>query len=298
MKKQFDGFYIGQFLTLSEYDSGNNFLVEDIIGGGMGVCVKVKNIKTNKVFALKGIQKVFLNEERAVQRFRRELDIWYVAASCDGVVDTESIVIINGIPYMMAEWVNGGDLYGKLKQMDSCEKIKVFIEIVDALRLIHNQYGIIHRDLKPQNILVTTSGRPLIADWGLAKIYSEKLLDQNIKKKIPSSPNLTMAGSHMGTVLYMSPEQIIDSSSVDFRSDIYALGCILHEMETGESPFIGRTIKEIVNRHLYDAPPKLGGFLKRTKLGLEKVISRCLQKNPADRYQSYEEILKDVIKYA
>ena len=59
MKKQFDGFYIGQFLTLSEYDSGNNFLVEDIIGGGMGVCVKVKNIKTNKVFALKGIQKVF-----------------------------------------------------------------------------------------------------------------------------------------------------------------------------------------------------------------------------------------------
>ena len=298
MNKRFDGFYVGQRLMLSEVDADSEFVVENIIAGGMGVCVKVTNSKTNNVFALKGIQKEFLQDDYAVKRFRRELDIWYVAASCDGVVDTESVVMINGIPYMMAEWVKGGDLYGKLAQMTPLEKTRVFVEIVDALRLVHERYGIIHRDLKPQNILVTENGRPLIADWGLAKIYTDRLNENTSTGNQPASPNLTMAGSHMGTILYMSPEQIIDSSKVDFRSDIYALGCILHEMETGEPPFLGRSLKEIVSRHLYEPPPVLGGFFKRTKLGLEKVISRCLQKNPADRYQSYSELLEELARLA
>lgn len=294
MNKAFDGFYVGQHLVLSEFDENSEFVVGDIIVGGMGVCVKVVNCTTNKVFALKGIQKDFLQDEPAVQRFRRELDIWYVAASCDGVVDTKSVVTINGIPYMLAEWVYGGDLDGKLAKMTPVEKTKAFIEIVDALRLVHARYGIIHRDLKPQNILVSKDGRPLVADWGLAKIYEDKI-DESNSERPPVAPNLTMAGSQMGTVLYMSPEQFIDSSKVDFRSDIYALGCILHELETGQPPFIGRTLKEIANRHLYEAPPALGGFFRKTALGLEKVITRCLQKNPADRYQSYDELLEELV---
>ena len=297
MSKAFDGFYVGQHLVLSEFDANSEFVVGDIIVGGMGVCVKVVNCTTNKVFALKGIQKDFLQDEPAVQRFRRELDIWYVAASCDGVVDTESVVTINGIPYMLAEWVYGGDLDGKLAKMTPLEKTKAFIEIVDALRLVHARYGIIHRDLKPQNILVSKDGRPLVADWGLAKIYEDKIDESNSERQ-PVAPNLTMAGSQMGTVLYMSPEQFIDSSKVDFRSDIYALGCILHELETGQPPFMGRTLKEIANRHLYEAPPVLGGFFRKTALGLEKVITRCLQKNPADRYQSYDELLEELVRLA
>ncbi|MBQ6337616.1 MAG: serine/threonine protein kinase [Kiritimatiellae bacterium] len=297
MNKTFDGFYVGQHLMLSEFNENADFVVGDIIAGGMGVCVKVINSKANKVFALKGIQKEFLQEERAVQRFKRELDIWFVAASCDGVVDTESVVTINGIPYMLAEWVYGGDLDGKLTQMTPLAKTKAFIEIVDALRLVHARYGIIHRDLKPQNILVSKDGRPLIADWGLAKIYEDKIDESNFENQ-PVAPNLTMAGSQMGTVLYMSPEQFIDSSKVDFRSDIYALGCILHELETGQPPFLGRTLKEIAKRHLYEAPPVLGGFFRKTALRLEKVITRCLQKNPADRYQSYDELLEELVRLA
>ena len=297
MQKEFDGFYVGQHLMLAEFDENAEFVVDDIIAGGMGVCVKVINARTNKVFALKGIQKEFLQEERSVQRFKRELDIWFVAASCDGVVDTESVVMINGIPYMLAEWVCGGDLDGKLSQMSPFAKTKAFIEIVDALRLVHAQYGIIHRDLKPQNILVSNDGRPLVADWGLAKIYEDKIGEGDFEKQ-PVAPNLTMAGSQMGTVLYMSPEQFIDSSKVDFRSDIYALGCILHELETGQPPFLGRTLKEITHRHLYEAPPALGGFFRKTALGLEKVITRCLQKNPADRYQSYDELLEELVRRA
>ncbi|MBQ3314744.1 MAG: serine/threonine protein kinase [Kiritimatiellae bacterium] len=297
MQKEFDGFYVGQHLMLAEFDENAEFVVDDIIAGGMGVCVKVINARTNKVFALKGIQKEFLQEERSVQRFKRELDIWFVAASCDGVVDTESVVMINGIPYMLAEWVCGGDLDGKLSQMSPFAKTKAFIEIVDALRLVHAQYGIIHRDLKPQNILVSNDGRPLVADWGLAKIYEDKIGEGDSEKQ-PVAPNLTMAGSQMGTVLYMSPEQFIDSSKVDFRSDIYALGCILHELETGQPPFLGRTLKEITHRHLYEAPPALGGFFRKTALGLEKVITRCLQKNPADRYQSYDELLEELVRRA
>ena len=297
MNKAFDGFYVGQHLVLSEFDENSEFVVGDIIVGGMGVCVKVVNSTTNKVFALKGIQKDFLQDEPAVQRFRRELDIWYVAASCDGVVDTKSVVTINGIPYMLAEWVYGGDLDDKLAKMTPIEKTKAFIEIVDALRLVHARYGIIHRDLKPQNILVSKDGRPLVADWGLAKIYEDKIDESNSEWQ-PVAPNITMAGSQMGTVLYMSPEQLIDSSKVDFRSDIYALGCILHELETEHPPFLGKSLREIANRHLYEAAPVLGVFFRKTALGLEKVITRCLQKNPADRYQSYDELLEELVRLA
>lgn len=296
MKTQsFDGFHVGQQLSVPEIDQNSQYLVEAIIPGGMGVCIKLVNLDTRKPIALKGIQKELLSDRDAVERFKKELNIWYVCASLDGVVDTHGIVMINNIPYMASEWCAGGDLSSHLGDMTAAEKISTFLSIADALKAVHDKYGVIHRDLKPQNVLVDEQQRPLISDWGLAKIYADHS-DRTANAGIAGLGGTTAAG--MGTLLYMSPEQLRRDPSIDFRSDIYALGCILHELETGEPPYLGRTPREVVNRHFSEPPPKLGSFFRRTNLGLEKVITRCLQKSPADRYQSYEELLRAVSECA
>lgn len=293
--QSFDGFYIGQQLSLPEIDQDSRYLVEAIIPGGMGVCIKLVNPETRKAVALKGIQKELLSDRDAVERFKKELNIWYVCASLDGVVDTHGIVMINNIPYMAAEWCVGGDLSSLLGGMTAAEKISTFLSIVDALKAVYDKYGVIHRDLKPQNVLVGEKRRPLISDWGLAKIYADHA-DIAGNAGIAGLGGTTAAG--MGTLLYMSPEQLRRDPGIDFRSDIYALGCILHELETGEPPYLGRTPREVVDRHMSEPPPKLGGLFHKTNLGLEKVITKCLQKDPKDRYQSYAELLQAVSEYA
>ena len=296
MKMQsFDGFHIGQQLSVPEIDQNSRYLVEMIIPGGMGVCIKLVNLDTHKSIALKGIQKELLSDRDAVERFKKELNIWYVCASLDGVVDTLGIVMINNIPYMASEWCVGGDLSSHLVNMTAAEKISTFLSIVDALKAVHDKFGVIHRDLKPQNVLVGEKLRPLISDWGLAKIYADHS-DCTVNAGMAGLGGTTAAG--MGTLLYMSPEQLRRDPSIDFRSDIYALGCILHELETGEPPYLGRTPREVANRHLSEPPPKLGGLFRKTNLGLEKVITKCLQKDPKDRYQSYGEFLQALSEYA
>ena len=293
--QSFDGFYIGQQLSVPEIDQNARYLVEAIIPGGMGVCIKLVNLETRKAVALKGIQKELLSDRDAVERFKKELNIWYVCASLDGVVDTHGIVMINNIPYMAAEWCVGGDLSSLLGNMTAAEKISTFLSIVDALKAVHDKYGVIHRDLKPQNVLVGEKRRPLISDWGLAKIYAEHS-DGTGNAGVAGLGGTTAAG--MGTLLYMSPEQLRRDPSIDFRSDIYALGCILHELETGVPPYLGKTPREVANRHMSEPPPRLGGLFRKTNLGLEKVITKCLQKDPKDRYQSYAELLQAVSEYA
>jgi len=293
--KSFDGFYLGQQLRLPELDENACYVVTAIITGGMGVCIKLEDPKSHEALALKGIQKELLSDHDSIDRFRKELNIWYVCASLDGVVDTRGIVMINGIPYMTSEWCIGGDLSSHLEGMSPAEKITAFLAVVDALKAVHEKYGIIHRDLKPQNILVNDKRRPLISDWGLAKIYADRT---SIKGGKATADSVETTAAGMGTLLYMSPEQLRKDPKIDFRSDIYALGCILHEFETGTPPYLGRTVNEIVQRHFSEPPPKLGGFFRKTNLGLEKVILKCLQKDPKDRYQSYEELLSEVSELA
>lgn len=107
-------------------------------------------------------------------------------------------------------------------------------------------------------------------------------------------PDRTQAGSFLGTVTYAAPEQILGATDIDHRADIYALGCMMFEFETGFPPFTGRTVGDVARQHIKAQPPKLGGWFKRTELGLEKVIMRCLEKNPTSRYSTYEE-LDDVL---
>ena len=108
-------------------------------------------------------------------------------------------------------------------------------------------------------------------------------------------PDRTQLGSFIGTVTHAAPEQIMDASTVDHRADIYALGCIMFELETGTPPFTGTSIQEIAHKHLHVPPAKIGGMFRQTTLGLERVIARCLVKDPNARYSTYEELERDLL---
>ena len=298
---QNNGLYIGQKLLIPELDNQNEYKVTGIFPGGMGLCVKIENTKNKETLAIKGLKADILNNHETYLRFIRELDIWFTASSCDGVVEAQGIIKLNELPYMVTEWAERGDLFLSFKQMTPEQKIQIFLEITETLNLVYNKFKVIHRDLKPQNILITGNNRALVSDWGLAKIYDEEIIRQSkhiLKANNNSNNNIlkTQEGVYLGTALYVSPEQILDASSVDCRSDIYSLGCILYELETDYPPFVGNTVESILLSHLYMAPPKLGGFFKRTNLGLEKVIAKCLKKNPDERYQTYDEMIQDIKK--
>ena len=295
MNASFDGFSIGQRLQLPEIDENVGFNVTGIFPGGMGVCLRVENEQTHEVLALKGVQKKMLQDPRAVSRFIKELDLWYAASSCDGVVLAKGVTVFNSIPYMASEWVASGDLSNVVAKMMVRDKVRVFLEVAETLGFVYDKFNVIHRDLKPQNILIHSDGRAVVSDWGLAKIYGDAVSHDAMSSAEGSADvQLTVKGSYLGTVLYMSPEQIKDASSVDFRSDIYSLGCILYELETGKPPFVEGGVRGILSGHLYKEPIRLGGLFNRTNLGLEKVIERCLRKDPAERYQSYRELVEDV----
>lgn len=174
--------------------------------------------------------------------------------------------------------------------------------MLQTLDWVNHKYGIIHRDLKPQNVLFDKDGIGYISDWGLSKVIQEKLhkgAEELMKQKnLPKDSCKTEAGSFLGTVTYASPEQILGKPNIDFRSDIYSIGCILYAIETGHPPFVGSSVDLIIRQHLCSPPPRLGGLFSRTKFGFEKIIQKCLQKEASKRYQKYSDMIEDVVKVA
>lgn len=132
--------------------------------------------------------------------------------------------------------------------------------IITALKWVYDNYKVIHRDLKPGNILIDKDNKAYVADWGLAKLISasEQGKKNDSRELAGITPYLTQQGTFVGTVLYASPEQLLGLPNIDFRSDIYSLGCIMYQWETGKPPFVAKTIQEIASGHLYTKPSKIG----------------------------------------
>lgn len=276
------------------------FIVADVLGGGMGTCLKVTHPTRHSAFAVKIIHPHLLGSDSAWIRFIEELKLWFVLSESTGVVEAICLARLNEVPCMCSPWMQGGTLRDQMAAKALMPKafLNSLCRVLHTLNWVQKQHKAIHRDLKPENILFDERGLACVSDWGLAKLCSEQMRKVTGDKRdpVPQSPVLTQAGSFLGTVMYASPEQILGQDKVDHRSDIYSLGCIMYEMETGHPPFGGRTVAEIAAQHVRSVPPRLGGFLHRTTLGLESVVERCLQKRPMDRYQNYDELLADLVR--
>lgn len=300
-----DFFYPNQEISLPSLADHLNiesdkFTVIQKFDGGMGSCYQIKDTQ-GASYALKIIHSDLLSDEPSITRYYEELKLWLTFSSCEGIAEAICIIRINDIPCIVSTWMDKGDMGRLIKIMEPSVFYYSMDRIISTLKWVNDNYHVIHRDLKPGNILIDSHYQAYIADWGLAKLiqnpdYSQKQND--IKEIIGIKPALTQKGAFVGTVLYASPEQLLGSPNIDHRSDIYSLGCIMYEWETGKPPFIARTIQEIASGHLYTKPEKLGGLFKSTNFKAEKIIMKCLEKKPEDRYQTYDELLCDLHQLA
>ena len=272
----------------------DKYRVDRVLGaGGMGVVVAATHIELEERVAIKFLRPEVLENEEALQRFLREaraavkIKSEHVARVIDvGRLDT-------GAPYMVLEYLEGGDLSDTIKEgLPSIEDaVDYVIQACDAMAEAHAA-GIVHRDLKPANLF--RSQRPdgthviKVLDFGISKVAMPDIADAG----------LTRTSTAMGSPLYMSPEQMRSSKDVDLRSDIWSLGIILFELIAGKTPFTGGTFPELCASVLGSAPLSLREFRADAPEELESVVAKCLEKEPWDRYKSVAELAKALLPFA
>ena len=272
--------------------TSQRFTVISVHPGGMGVCVRLQHENAEGTFSLKCIKPALIGDHESSARFRDEIAVWLAASACNAVVDALAVVRVNETPAIVARWLDAGDLSRALPLLKPEARFELALRVCRALGWVYRTMGVVHRDIKPGNILLDHDLLAYVSDWGLARpVRNAITASAREAYRGPLERNAhTQRGSFLGTVLYAAPEQFTNASSVDHRADIYALGCIMFEMEAGHPPFVGPDFATIMQMHLHHAPPRLGKLLRRTKLGLERVVARCMAKRPDDRFQSYEEL--------
>lgn len=258
---------------------GHYRIIEMLGSGGMGEVYLAEDTELNRKVALKFLPPHLCRDADCRSRFKREAQ---TAAKLNhfNIVTIHEVSEFKGRPFIAMEHLEGLtlDLYLKEKQPDLEEMVGLAIQICEGLQEAHRQ-GIVHRDIKPGNILVDLKGRAKILDFGLATI---KGIDK-----------ITKAGSTLGTVSYMSPEQT-RGEELDNRSDIFSLGVVLYQMITGRLPFTGDHEPAVVYAIGFEEPEPLARFKSGVPDELQRIVCKSLAKDPALRYQHADELLADL----
>lgn len=272
----------------------DEFEVAGCFAGGMGVCLHLCHRDTGQEFGLKSPRPEFVANELALARFLEELRVWLAASASSGVVEALAVFRLNHMPVVISRWLKGGDWTNTMATMSAQSCWVNLLRVARTLDWAVASLGVAHRDLKPANILLDEEGLAYVSDWGLAKPIETTLQELGtgsiVKYQRFSASHQTQHGTFVGTVLYAAPEQIMGSGSVDHRADIYSLGCIMYELETGSPPFLGTDAMDIAKKHLSQPVPSIGGSAGSARLGIPEIIFRCLAKDPAFRFQAHSDL--------
>ena len=255
--------------------------------GGMGEVYRALDTRLDREVAVKVLPERLAEDPAALSRFEREAKA-LAALSHPNVLTILDFGTQDGIAYAVTELLEGESLRTRLlrARISWREAAEMGYELADGLAAAHSR-GIVHRDLKPENVFVTAAGRVKILDFGLAR--RERLLKPADRATQRTETQVTEPGAVMGTVGYMSPEQV-GGFPADARSDIFALGCVLYEMVTGARPFSGRTGAETLAAILRDEPEKPPAARGAIPAELAGVIRHCLEKRPDQRFQSARDL--------
>ena len=259
----------------------DRYELEAVLGqGGMARVFKARDRVLNRAVAVKVLSPQFAGDEQFVARFRREAQA-AAALNHPNIVSVFDTGSQGDVHYIVMEYVEGRTLGEAIRQEGPLlpERATEIAEAVAAALAAAHEAGLVHRDIKPGNIMITREGEVKVMDFGIARTST--------------GDNLTQTASILGTASYLSPEQA-QGEPVDSRSDIYSMGCVLYEMLTSRAPFKGDSPVAIAYKHVRENPVPPSRLNGDVSSALEAVVMKCMAKNPANRYQTAEELREDL----
>src|SRR5689334_8274141 len=257
--------------------------------GGMGEVYRARDARLGRDVAVKVLPASFSSDHDRLQRFAQEARA-AAALNHPNILSIFDIGEDTGAPYVVSELLEGETLRQKLQSgpLTLRKASEAATQMANGLAAAHEK-GIVHRDLKPENLFLTADGRLKILDFGLAKLTRpESTSPEAATVQVATDP-----GTVMGTVGYMSPEQV-RGKNADHRSDIFAFGAILYEMLSGKRAFHGDTPADTMSAILKDDPPDLVETNRNVSPALERIVRHCLEKNPQQRFQSAGDLAFDL----
>jgi serine/threonine protein kinase len=269
----------------AELRIGNYDVLDRLGAGGMGTVFKARHRRMKRIVALKVLSRSLAEDESFVQRFQREVETIACFAHPNIVMAYDADEAEVG-HFLAMEYVEGQDLASLLAKQGPLSvsvAVDCILQAARGLEYAHSQ-GIIHRDIKPANLLRDSAGTVKVTDLGLARLANAA--------GSTGAGSITQAGSILGTVDYMPPEQAMDSTEIDHRSDIYSLGATLHFLLLGRPPYQGESLMAIMFKHKLDPIPSLANSRQDVPAALDAAFQRMMAKDPTDRFQTMTEVVQ------